>query len=1523
MTDTSPQPSIADAINATVKSAPELGQSPGLAVGIASSGGDTPARAQAVARGTNAITDATAKQNVSHSVGGDISGALNWLGNSVAHTASDVAHPIEAALSPVSSAVGKVLNAPMAQVQHEYRYLHDVEARHGQLAALSEGIGIAGGAALGFAGGGVYGAELGAEGATALEGQFFYKDSWSRTSNGNSYTDPHTHMQVSFGRDIASAIGLRPGTLTFNVGSGLIDGIADLQVGGSEVAGLVGKARSVEGATGALGRFFPGISAATAEDFEQSYLRYGSVQRTMQDIAGKTAGEIIATPAYQSLMQIGPRTEADAARGITGNSFVQALGNARTADDVAEVFRDALRTHELVGMDKIPTLSFTRVPFQTLREVAESSDVGLSVARKFIRLPSAVDASGQISTKVFDPNSTTDNGATGLFRLLMYVENRRTAASVVDNYINANLEGKIRIYRNAAMNTLLAMSKEFGGDPDRLNANDLKFFKEKLDNFTGGAEPGAEGFMGLDDEGRNLSPVQDTSDANRQYAAAITDNQTGKLRFIQLSEMRGAAHTVAGYRNLYGNQLGLFGNARAEIAKADGFLYNHVTQNLFKPLVLLTPSYAMHIALAELIPNTLRLGVRNMAKAGIAVNMAKLGSQQMSGDEINAVSGLAWRLLGRSVTKDLTSDPESLSKMGQRVQLAARYIEFFGGDAVDPAISSGHNLSAEVERETRSTNLLEKSVANTPTMKGSTFGKFGRESENYVDAWHEWLNTDLVKDEKTRLAARTLQSRLAAGATLDDASRDAAASVSTWLHAQPQSYLDQYLRANPTSKSVAGELPLGMDQLDDWAHVVVSNLRGATRAANHGPVNTMLLERIANGEHIDVHTLDAIPEEMRPINVKGRNIVTGGKSNIIRFVANNGFQHLLNPMVNFISRQPIGFAEFEKQYNRELPYIARGLKTEDEAMVNAAAKTSQIVIRNVHNLTDRTQWTTTLRNWAPFFFAQEQAYRRMGRLLASDPRAFRQYQLMISNIHDVGQVLGGQNGQGYFVVPHTGWLTPGVVSGASNFFPITGSSPVGMGWNLNSMSVIFPTSDGVRPDLGPVVAVPIQAISDFFPEMGAPALKADVSAGENAVLGSSASTPLWEQLVPNTILDRLLEAANGGQFVPDRSFSSTVMQTMAALDYEGKLPTGPDVSTTALQQAADRIRNQTRIWYVAKALLGAITPVSPEIQVSGSNLRTEYDADVAAWDIATTGQGTLKQSGFSMNQLGFPKALNDDIKSAGSLSKGIQEYLKKNPDATAASVFEQVNGPASTAFTVAQSGTPTGEYLTASTQAEQWINNHAALIKDYPMAAIYLMPQLTDTKYNSTIYNEQLAQGLRAKLSPDQSTQDGALPSYINQLYIAAGNAQFYGPNGPYTKYLASINGLTPGEKYPLEQSFYNTTLPAFQKQNPIWGAYYTADPKSQDREQAVSQLQDMFRAGNAPAGPLTDEVKTLLDGYQNYQQQITYGTQDNFAGESQSAIKDAWSGYLQNITVAHPELRAFVQGVFQTLPSASGDANG
>ena len=63
-------------------------------------------------------------------------------------------------------------------------------------------------------------------------------------------------------------------------------------------------------------------------------------------------------------------------------------------------------------------------------------------------------------------------------------------------------------------------------------------------------------------------------------------------------------------------------------------------------------------------------------------------------------------------------------------------------------------------------------------------------------------------------------------------------------------------------------------------------------------------------------------------------MVPSGSSPIQR-IANVGFRRVLNPMVNFISRQPIGFNEFERQWAMEEPLVNAGVKDYDEAMNDA------------------------------------------------------------------------------------------------------------------------------------------------------------------------------------------------------------------------------------------------------------------------------------------------------------------------------------------------------------------------------------------------------------------------------------------------------------------------------------------------------------------------------------------------------------------------------------------------------------
>ena len=1360
-TASAPPDNVANNLKSVVKSAPELANSPGLAVGVAASGGDPTARAQAVAHATNTISDSNATQSVSNSAGEDIKNALGW----VAHGVGDVVGALPGPVKQAGSDIMSTMNKPMSIVQHEYRYLHDVEATHGRLAAIKEGIGLAAGAAVGgLATGSIYGAALGAEAAGYLEGQVAYQDSWSRTADGNTYTDPHTHQQVSLGRDVASLLGLDPGTTTYRLSSGLIDGIFDLNVGGTEVLGLANEARSAEGAGGLLNHFWGGTAIHTvgdavggpgvteADEIDRIVSQYHSIGRAFDDIATKNAGELAATPAYRSLAPI----------------YTQ-LAAATDRDEVGQVFKEVLRTHELAMTDRLPSLSWTRLHFgQALRESIEnlgapetanatdnltdlfrstSSPNDLSrlrggtlarQAQRFTQLPvSYDDVTKSMKLGEFDPSSLTDDGTNAVYEQARFTESRRVAASIADLYHNApDLETKVRIFRQLSLNQLFSLAGARGQTRDEFldawelaNPGTREAMGKAIDDAVGGGMFGREAVYGVDDTGEPMALVRDRN-GDWQYGAGIWENQTGKLKSLNLDQARRAGAALRGARDVLG--------------KLDDYAYDNITQGIFKPLVLLTPSYAMHIALAEIIPNALREGVFHLTRAAIEENLAKLGVRAgdlgTDSDQVSATAAVAWKLVtaGRKVLPSRIDDA-----LEKDLQLAAKELEYTNHTLL--GADSGHAYEAEVSnRETESIGLLRRAYAMVKKPTARTFATIGRGDDQFFDAWQKQL-AEIAKSPTGQFAAKELIAGANRGEDIETASQNAEKALAGELR-KPENAeeMGKFLRANDAiTMAPQGEdrLP-DQDAFDEFAAAKVSALRGAVRGVDRS-IDGRPLGAIAEGRIMTTQELEDIPAVARPALVKGRELLPH-TSGTIQEVANVGFRRVLNPMVNFLSRQPIFFNEFKRQWALVEPMVDAGIMDDDEAMALANDRAVNRVLRNVHNLTDRTQWTVTLRNWAPFYFAQEQAYRRMGRLLAENPRAFRQYQLMISNIGNLGQIFQGKDGKGYFVMPGTGFLTSGavgtavesavggaIIGGAARGpvgaavgaaaaglgvagilaklgIPLSTSSPIGMGWNLSASSVIFPLSAGVRPDLGPLVAVGTDGLASIFNSFLSPKLQGDLSAATNIVMGPDATEKWYEQVIPNTIAQRLLTAA-----IPsfdERSFYSTQMAALATLDFEGQLPP-PTAGYWQMQQFLDRWQNMTSISYIAKALVGALTPVSPEATVPTYNL--------------------------------FETELSNDINGAGSFNKGLTKFLAAHPDATPMTTFQSTN--------------PTGVSVPASTAAENWIDENMGIIKSSNGAALLLMPSNTNANYNATVYDTQIAQAMRTKWFPGEVLPNGEL----------------------------------------------------------------------------------------------------------------------------------------------------------------------
>lgn len=758
-------------VSTAQQNAPQLKPSHALAVG--SAGGDVTQNGQALAAGQH-HTDVAQAHDVANTQSGGILGDLINIYHKVEHPVMrDVIKPAESALGEA----GKILNVPLSFGQHEYRYFHDVEARYGIGSAITEGLVVAAGAAVGAAAtlgsGGNVGAGIGAGMLAAnftagVEGLLSHHDSWVRTADGNTYRDPHTHDVVSLGRDISHALGLTGPT--FTTWSGTIDLLGDLALDPTGSAGKVyAGARSVEGLGGIFKSTFVGKSW-NPDNLDQLYnsVFYPGFKRAVDKIAGMdNPAEILNyAPDWKGLAPM-----------------VNALAAAKTPEEVLTAMKEAVKAGELARMDTVPSLSFVTPALKAARDAAASYDASrdlwlpgrmfaANMARRFTNVPGATyDPVAQKWTGNIIDFQNGPSGAVDLYRMIRYSQDHRTALYTVGQYVNADPQARVHIFNNAIMDTVAKMSIEefensttrklmglFRDGAPRVNMSPAEYWADKmgvlrdqetrdriygqLDQWMAGADPGIGGTYGQMLDGEPSMPLLER-DANGQIIkkrdAAVWDYQTGKGTIPDFKEVRRMAADLAGVRDISG--------------KIDDFAYAKLTQGFLKPIMLLSMAYAEHIALAEAIPNALRVGIFGMARGAYHSAMSALGYQvinpRFENKEIAAAVGYMHRALGGNWNDSW------------RAKISAQAMLMTEGHLTTEALSSGHNFAKEINAPTRLDHWFRTFFSRKPMRfkrSQKDFGLLGPSAlgkETFVQDWQKPLRGQ-AKDPHGQLAAQEL-----------------------------------------------------------------------------------------------------------------------------------------------------------------------------------------------------------------------------------------------------------------------------------------------------------------------------------------------------------------------------------------------------------------------------------------------------------------------------------------------------------------------------------------------------------------------------------------------------------------------------------------------------------------------------------------------------------------------------------------------------------------------------------------------
>jgi hypothetical protein len=773
------------------------------------------------------------------------------------------------------------------------------------------------------------------------------------------------------------------------------------------------------------------------------------------------------------------------------------------------------------------------------------------------------------------------------------------------------------------------------------------------------------------------------------------------------------------------------------------------------------------------------------------------------------------------------------------------------------------------------------------------YKKFAQTDDNFKRIW-EWNLHQVASDDWGRFA---LQDHRQAWAIRKDLS-DFLMQDPTWKNS---------VRAFRTSGGkVVGDDATLRDAAEDHAQKIIDMVGRLTKTPDHQPI--LLDDGTSLAEHMfrtgqappwylsadaraegQVNQLSNVAFEDMPREVSGPELVPSISGFNVRKMTDWMFRKFVSPQIDWISRQPM----FVHQYavaREELKGFAawqRRLGNSDEnvaSMVHDMATNRAVnsTLPYIHNPELRSQMSQVTRNLAPFWFAQEQFYKRWARTFVYSPWAYRRAALIAGGLNHMGFIhTDPENGQAYFVYPGSA-LTTDVISHVLSAFGIKDEIPVEADLT-GYVSMLNPgLNRGFLPNFGPVAVVPMDGLKMLDPHF---------TEAINGIEGGNASSSSFlSSVVPSVVL-RALEATPGlGQALDPSGYASAMM---SAIQY--REATGEGLAYPAITQVGNGQPPASGKGYqVGDYFLdGAYSYVLQPDGTWADNSPTQ----MTAW-LKETQQWARS---FFMARLlygfGGPASPENYFDPKG-LSAQLQQLMNEMPYQQAVAAFMEMH-PTATAMTVFQTADQVNGFLPSTQTGMAWLEANKAIVQRWPNASTYLMPY-PDTKgaFNLAAYQEQLAEGLRTQRTPQQYWQEVVYQEAANDYYAVE----------TYKNQLLASHQTPTAE---VDQMWTRFTE-SFNAANPLF-AQMNADTGPVTRGQIMAEVGEWLSDPQAPRDQQYTDTLQLYQAYRdwlsitgNFGQPNAPSTQHNYQ------VNVEFAKWVANYEQQHQDVTGLVQRVIR-----------
>ena len=558
-----------------------------------------------------------------------------------------------------------------------------------------------------------------------------------------------------------------------------------------------------------------------------------------------------------------------------------------------------------------------------------------------------------------------------------------------------------------------------------------------------------------------------------------------------------------------------------------------------------------------------------------------------------------------------------------------------------------------------------------------------------------------------------------------------------------------------------------------------------------------------------------------------------------------------------LSREPMVIAEvikIRKQFKSsgfEEAFIAsykRGLTDEKglaKAELAAKKKLAEIaedrarlqVLAYVDNPAVQSQFAFSIRNFARFYRATEDFYRRLYRGVRYNPESIRRAQLTYEGITHSGWVQKDDQDEAYFVYPGTEHVYKAVQSVMTAFgvpaeFKVP--MPVEFGAKIKMITPSLNPESMVPTFAGPVSGISFKVIANMmdYVSPGASDVITQYSLGKYAVDQSFVSAFLPAHV------NRIYQAM--GKDERDGQYASAMRKAMTYLEASGhglpqKFDTeGNPIPPTQgdLEKYRERLNNVAQSILGLRVVYGFTAPATPTVQLK---------SDMADW-VRENGKANFKQVWYGL------------LDRAGDYDTAMKEWVRLFPD--------QIP------FTISESERSTVAYFRYAEESGKFVDNNEELFKSYPQAAAFLIPHKSGYSWNA--YKTMTDMGLR---------KNKRVEDFLREVQTAADMQTYYSKKNEYETNLEAVGTDFERSQLRAEWNDWSKTFKSFRPL--VQEELAQGGRKAIERQRALDDLQQMLNDKSArKADPKTfDVIKKMNDLYVSYKE--NYEALSQFSGTS------------------------------------------